>query len=68
MDIQGRSADSTLSEFERQVAALPTIAEDPNAETPLCPYCDVRTYHPYPHVRACLKCSRAFRIEDERCR
>ena len=52
-----------MSDFERQVAALPTIAEDPAAETPLCPHCNVRTYHPYPYVRACLKCGRAYRIE-----
>ena len=47
-----------------EIAKLPTVAEDPSAETPLCPHCDVRTYIPYPHVRACLKCSRAYRIEE----
>ena len=65
MDLQGRAADSAVSDFERQVAALPTVAEDPGHETPLCPLCNVRTYIPYVNVRACLRCSRAYRIVDE---
>ena len=53
-----------MSGLQREVAALPTIREDPDAETPMCPHCDQRTYHPYPYVRACLRCNRAYRIEE----
>ena len=66
MDLQGRAADSAVSDFERQVAKLPTVAEDPGHETPLCPHCNLRTYIPYVTVRACLKCGRAYRIVNER--
>ena len=52
-----------MTDLLEEIAKLPTIPEDPTAETPLCPHCDVRTYIPYVDVRACLRCGRAYRIE-----
>ena len=61
MGIQRRAADPPVSDFQREVAKLPTVTERYGEETAMCPHCDVRTYHAYPHVRGCLKCGRAYR-------